>query len=173
MIKSVQINEKLYTLKASAYVIILYKEQFGSDLFSDLDKISVLKKTKSKRLSAFNAMVAYRLFWTMIYIGNDDISDPETFMKGIPENELADLINQAESVFIKSVSADKPVQSTGDNTEPITAEKLAVCCQSCGISLSDMDKYSLSFILRYMDEYINIRSSTHKKKAVQADFDTF
>lgn len=173
MIKSVHINEKLYTLKASAYVIILYKEQFGSDLFSDLDKISILKKTKSKRLSAFNAMVAYRLFWTMIYTGNTGISDPETFMKEIPTNELSDLINQAESVFIKSVSTNKPVQSTENNIEPITAEKFAVCCQSCGISLADTNNYSLGFILRYMDEYINIRSSTHKKKAVQADFDAF
>lgn len=172
MIKNIKIGEKDYILKNTASVLLIYKNQFRTDYLEDVLHISTVESIKD---SQHIGIVGYQLLWSMLKAGNPEISDPDVFYSEIPANQLTNLINLAGNFFLKAFPEATDIENQNNN--PLTAESLSVCCTSCGLTLHDMESYTLDFIIEYIDKYVDFKdpekNKPAKRKATQADFDRF
>lgn len=173
MIKNIKIGKKDYILKNTASVLLIYKNQFGTDYLEDVLHISTLECVKNTRQIG---VIGYQLLWSMLKAGNSEIPDPDVFYSEIPANHLTDLINLAGNFFLKTFPKVQEGKNEADNS-PFTAESLSVCCTSCGLTLHDMENYTLDFVIGYIDKYVDFKdpekNKPAKRKATQADFDRF
>lgn len=170
MIKTFKIGNKPLTLSATGGTLCIYKQQFGTEYYSDLKDTSRSNTLKT----------GFKLIWAMVKTANRDIPDPETWLNSFEEFPLVELLPDALSLLGKSFGESvKTSNSKGE--KPLTSESLVACCLSCGLSMNDIEQMSIGFLLDTISAYVEIKTGKNskstaqppKRKATQVDFDMF
>ena len=164
MEKTIKIGSKKIVIKASAAVLIYYKEQFGTEYNEDQEK---LKETQDEQ---FAVLMGGQLIWAMAKAANDNILSPEEFYEDIGSFDLDLAMIEATELFEKSCQGILD-SGTGDKT-PMTCEGLISSALLCKMTVSDLNKMSLAMVINVVNEYCAIKSGeTGYRQATQEDFD--
>lgn len=177
MIKTVTINDNNFTLAATGGMITIYKQQFGTEYYEDLEEISTASQESTKK-SLYNA---YKLIWAMSKAADNSITDPDNWINSYKEFPLLQLIPCALDVLTKSFSQITKDEDEETDGEKMTAENLVACCLACGMSIADINNLDIGFLINSVSEYVKIKSGgashstnkVHIRKATQADMDAF
>lgn len=148
MEKTIAYKGGTFNLRASAAVMIVYKEQFGAEYTDDFNRAV---KDPVKAVS-----VGYRLLWAMAKCADDNIPDPDVFFDGLGEDfDLLGAVKDAADLMKKSLgefAADNTdVSDTADEdveNDRGISERLVAVALRCGFSVVDLNKISLGFLLR-------------------------
>lgn len=165
MEKTIKIGNKKIVIKASAAVLIYYKEQFGTEYMEDREKLKSEEQDEE-----FAVLMGGQLIWAMAKAANDKILPPEEFYEDIGSFDLDLAMIEAAELFDKSCQNINN-DSTGERSE-LTSESIVSTALLCKMSLDDLNKLSLSMALNVINEYCRIKSGEEGyKQATQEDFD--
>ena len=147
MEKTIEYKSITFNLRASAAVMIVYKEQFGAEYTDDFNGAA---KDPVKAVS-----VGYRLLWAMAKCADDTIPDPDVFFDGLGDDfDLLGAVDTAAELMRKSLGefavCDAESADTGNETETDgdLSERLAASALRCGFSIADLNRISVGFLLR-------------------------
>lgn len=164
MERIISIGKKKVKLRASAAVLVIYKGQFGSDYTEDMASID--------RSLERAFITGCRILWSMAKSADDNIPPPEVWIEELGEFDAEQVFLQTKKLFEEScgdINSD-----SSEYGEPLTAESLATSALVCKLSITDLNKMSVSMALSIMSEYCNLRSGEEKvRNATQEDFDNF
>lgn len=172
MIKSFKIGNKPLTLSATGGTLCIYKQQFGTEYYNDLKDESNLNTLKT----------GFQIVWSMAKTADPAIPDPDAWLSSFKSFPLVELLPDALSLLGKSFGEIKKDKSSDEASKPLTSENLVACCLSCGLSMDDIQKMSIGFLLDTISAYIDIKTGKTAKeeaskpkvrKATQIDFDLF
>lgn len=147
MEKTIEYKGILINLRASAAVMIVYKEQFGVEYTDDFNGAA---KDPVKAVS-----VGYRLLWAMAKCADDSIPDPDVFIDGLGDDfDLLGAVDTAADLMRKSLGefavCDTDISDTEEGAEPDgdLSERLVASALRCGFSVADLNRISVGFLLR-------------------------
>lgn len=173
MEKTIKIGNKKVTLKATAGVIVRYKQQFSSDYTEDLAMLKSLNPDDRDKLITLHLKIGYQLVWAMAKTADHTIPSPDIWIKKFKSFDIDMVLCEAANLFLKSMENTNAVLDSGDS-EPITAENLLAMCLICGLNTNDIDNLSISMLINTINEYCGWQSSGNDvRQATQADFDAF
>ena len=145
MEKTIAYSGGKFNLRASAAVMIIYKEQFGVEYTEDFSAAIMAPAEAVK--------VGYRLLWAMAKCADDTIPDPDIFIDGLGEDfDLLGAVDSAAELMRKSLGefATEESGTEGEDSEPDNelSERLVASALRCGFSVSDLNHISVGFLLR-------------------------
>ena len=147
MEKTIAYSGGKFNLRASAAVMIIYKEQFGVEYTEDFSAAIMAPAEAVK--------VGYRLLWAMAKCADDTIPDPDIFIDGLGEDfDLLGAVDSAAELMRKSLGefAVCDTENTDKGEEAETdgdlSERLAASALRCGFSIADLNRISVGFLLR-------------------------
>ena len=145
MEKTIAYSGGKFNLRASAAVMIIYKEQFGVEYTEDFSAAIMAPAEAVK--------VGYRLLWAMAKCADDTIPDPDIFIDGLGEDfDLLGAVDSAAELMRKSLGefATEESGTEGEVSEPDNelSERLVASALRCGFSVSDLNRISVGFLLR-------------------------
>ncbi|MBS7389822.1 MAG: hypothetical protein KIG33_05745 [Oscillospiraceae bacterium] len=145
MEKTIAYSGGKFNLRASAAVMIIYKEQFGVEYTEDFSAAIMAPAEAVK--------VGYRLLWAMAKCADDTIPDPDIFIDGLGEDfDLLGAVDSAAELMRKSLGefATEESGTEGEVSEPNNelSERLVASALRCGFSVSDLNRISVGFLLR-------------------------
>ena len=164
MEKSIKIGTKDIVLRAVAGVLIIYKEQFGTEYVLDM---AALETNPDDALT-----VGGQLIWSMAKAANDKIPPPIQFYEELGSFDMDKVFYEAAELFDKSCQNIDTTNSSGN--EELTSENLVTSALFCKMTYDDLCKLSLSMALNIISQYNSVRSGDGLvHMATQADFDNF
>jgi hypothetical protein len=179
MEKTVYYKDNPISLKASAIILITYKQQFGKEYNEDLSKIKALIDTFASQelISSVISDVSLKLMWCMAKAANNSIIDYDTWKEQFDNEDISELLQEVDNLFKKSIGENDD-DISDEEYEPLKCENLVACCSLCGIDLNSLNNMSIGFALNTVKEYINIKYGSNKsepkaRKATQEDYDNF
>lgn len=155
MEKTIAYKGGTFNLRASAAVMIIYKEQFGAEYTDDYNRAV---KDPVKAVS-----VGYHLLWAMAKCADDTIPDPDIFIDGLGDDfDLLGAVDSAADIMMKSLGefaaeesetgGEDAAESDGDLSERLVASALR-----CGFSVADLNRISMGFLLRCINANLSGR----------------
>ena len=155
MEKTIAYSGGKFNLRASAAVMIIYKEQFGVEYTEDFSAAIMAPAEAVK--------VGYRLLWAMAKCADDTIPDPDIFIDGLGEDfDLLSAVDSAAELMRKSLGefAAEGSGTEGEVSEPDNelSERLVASALRCGFSVSDLNRISVGFLLRCISANLEGRS---------------
>ena len=155
MEKTIAYSGGKFNLRASAAVMIIYKEQFGVEYTEDFSAAIMAPAEAVK--------VGYRLLWAMAKCADDTIPDPDIFIDGLGEDfDLLGAVDSAAELMRKSLGefAAEESDTEGEASEPDNelSERLVASALRCGFSVSDLNRISVGFLLRCISANLEGRS---------------
>ena len=155
MEKTIAYSGGKFNLRASAAVMIIYKEQFGVEYTEDFSAAIMAPAEAVK--------VGYRLLWAMAKCADDTIPDPDIFIDGLGEDfDLLGAVDSAAELMRKSLGEFAAAESgtEGEVSEPDNelSERLVASALRCGFSVSDLNRISVGFLLRCISANLEGRS---------------
>ena len=155
MEKTIAYSGGKFNLRASAAVMIIYKEQFGVEYTEDFSAAIMAPAEAVK--------VGYRLLWAMAKCADDTIPDPDIFIDGLGEDfDLLGAVDSAAELMRKSLGefAAEESGTEWEASEPDNelSERLVASALRCGFSVSDLNRISVGFLLRCISANLEGRS---------------
>lgn len=155
MEKTIAYSGGKFNLRASAAVMIIYKEQFGVEYTEDFSAAIMAPAEAVK--------VGYRLLWAMAKCADDTIPDPDIFIDGLGEDfdllgavdSAAELMRKSLGEFAAEESGTEEEASEPDNE---LSERLVASALRCGFSVADLNRISVGFLLRCISANLEGRS---------------
>ena len=145
--KTIRYSGGQFNMRASAAVLIAYKEQFGAEYTEDFTAAGKSPLTAIK--------VGYRLIWAMAKCANRDIADPDIFREGLGDDfDLLSAVEAAADLMQKSLGIyDDSCNDadTGDTESDELSERLTISALRCGFSVADLNDISVGFLLRCIE----------------------
>lgn len=167
MEKTIKIDGKKVTLKATAGALVRYKQQFGTDYIDDLCKFKTLDESDKSKIVEMYVKIGYQLIWSMAKTADSKIPSPDLWIKKLKKIDIDNLLSEATALFDMSMAG---IEDCEDGGEPISAESLLAVSLSCGLNTTDIDNLSMSMLLNTIKEYCELRDSGDNE---QAYFDSF
>lgn len=164
MEKRIKIGNKVFNIKATAGVLIIYKQEFGSDYTEDMQEAQM---SVEKTVEA-----GFKLLWSMAKAADGSIPSPEEWLEELGNFDIEEAFTAAKDLFEKS--CDGITSDGGGSGEKLTAENLAASALVCKMSMGDLSEMTLSMALNIISEYCDMRSAEDGiREATQEDFDAF
>lgn len=166
----VRAGKRIIPLRATAGALTRYKEQFRTEYIDDLDRVKYFyEEEKTAEAAKMQLLSSYRLMWSMARTYDKSIPDPDSWLDELGNIDMAKIIIDVTSLWSASL---KPTGEVGDKGgEPVTAEGLTALTRACGMDASDMDEYSVGYILAAIHKKIEMESDDGYRMATQEDFD--
>ena len=163
MITYMSVGDKLIKLKMSAGVLLRYKEQFGVECTDEYNEISKMIENNADKMAISEKIIrnAKRMLFCM--------SNADADMLSVTLND--ENIKEINEIFYKSLPKDNKDNSSSTS---FSSEKFTAICLECGLTMQDIDNYSLKFIMNIITEHINLHKTSNKdnvRMATQADID--
>lgn len=152
MIKSIKAGERYINLKASAAALIIYKQQFGKEYTQDYQDAQSGKGA---------AQTGYQLVWSLAKCADNSIPDPEIWLKTLGKDfDIAQAVKTAAELIYESMGefAEDKGDSEEDTDNSNLSERIAAVALRCGFTIADMNEVSISFLIRCVNEHIDIVS---------------
>lgn len=91
-----KINDKEYNLKYTGRTLLIYKEQFHSDMMVDCQKIK----------DSFNMLTLMQICWAMLKAGDKEAPDYEEFLDNVEVNDTS-MIEEMNACLFRDGSVTK------------------------------------------------------------------
>jgi hypothetical protein len=147
--KTIRYNGGQFNMRASAAVLIAYKEQFGTEYTEDFTAAGKSPLTAIK--------VGYRLIWAMAKCADRNIADPDIFREELGDDfDLFSAVEAAADLMYKSLDiygTDDGCNNTDteDTESDELSERLTISAIRCGFSVADLNDISVGFLLRCIE----------------------
>lgn len=147
--KTIRYSGGQFNMRASAAVLIAYKEQFGAEYTEDFMAAGKSPLTAIK--------VGYRLIWAMAKCADRNIADPDIFRKDLGDDfDLLSAVEAAADLMQKSLGiygTDDGCNDadTEDTESDELSERLTISALRCGFSVADLNDISVGFLLRCIE----------------------
>lgn len=122
MEKTVQIDGKDVVLKATAYNLVLYRAEFGQDLFQEKAKVFAAISGSQLTLSKIDGLGVARMIWCMAKTADESLPGFNQWMRSIEDLPVVDLLSDNIELFISNMSQKSEIKKAAD-TEPETDEE--------------------------------------------------
>ena len=155
MEKTIAYSGGKFNLRASAAVMIIYKEQFGVEYTEDFSAAIMAPAEAVK--------VGYRLLWAMAKCADDTIPDPDIFIDGLGEDfDLLGAVDSAAELMRKSLgefaAEESGTEGEVSELDNELSERLVASALRCGFSVADLNRISVGFLLRCISANLEGRS---------------
>lgn len=167
MEKTVIMGETEVVLRASAGVLVIYKEQFGTEYINDLAEL----KENEENERAID--IGGKLIWAMAKAHDDKTPPPVEFYEEVGSFDMSGVFASAADLFDRSCEGIKEI-SDSDGSEQLTAEELVTSALLCKMTVADLNKMSLAMVINIISDYCAIKSGEGiTREATQRDYDNF
>lgn len=123
MERTVTIDGKDVVLKASAYNLVLYRAEFGEDIFvAKSDVFSALEGT-TLNLRKIDGLGTAKMLWCMAKTADEKLPGFNEWMKSIDDLPIIDLLSDNLELFVSNMNQKSEIKKAAD-TEPETEEKV-------------------------------------------------
>ena len=158
-----------FNIRASAAVLIRYKEQFGAEYTDDYAEMG------SNILNS--VIVGKRLLWCMAKCADTSIPAPDAFYSDIEGKcDIVDAIIKASEMMKDSLGefvSDEAEEGGGDNESYELSESLTSSAIRFGFSVADMNEISTGFMLKAMLKSVKNVESDKPREATDEDIENF
>lgn len=149
--KTIRYSGGQFNMRASAAVLIAYKEQFGAEYTEDFTAAGKSPLTAIK--------VGYRLIWAMAKCADRNIADPDIFRESLGDDfdllsaveAAADLMQKSLGIYGTDDGCNDNNADTGDAESDELSERLTMSALRCGFSVADLNDISVGFLLRCIE----------------------
>ena len=182
MEKIIGIDNKSYTVKATALSLIIYRANFGRDGLQD---ITSLIPTDAQNAAQIDGMTILKLFWSFIKAADKNAPPFDLWLQNQnmqPLKIAAAVLHQVVELSLANVQTkikSKQV-SAGGTSEPITTELLLYRATDRGLNLLDFEYMTIGMVMDYLTLCNNVDIEGRNKKpeeptrmATQSDIDAF
>ena len=113
MIKTVHIDGREVTFKSTAATALRYKQQFNSDFFADMVRLSPIaqfagqKEVPAEVLQQLDFEVFYNILWTMARTADPTLPDPIAWLDTFEEFPVFDILPEVQDLLAKTLSMSK------------------------------------------------------------------
>lgn len=175
MEKCITLGDKQITIRATAGVLVIYKEQFGTEYMEDTAALEFddngMPMTEEDGRRALT--IGGQLLWAMAKAADDKILPPIQFYEDIGSFDADYAYSEAAELFAMSCDGAEDM-SSGKSNEKLTSENLVTSALLCKMSYTDLCKISVAMALNIINQYCAIKSGEEvTRKATQEDFDNF
>lgn len=118
----VNIDGKEVTLKATAYNLIVYRSEFGEDIFKARANIFQAIKGTTVDLETVDSLGVARMTWAMAKTADEKLPSFDTWMRGIENLPVIDLLGRCLNLFLSNMNQISDIKKAPD-TEPETDEE--------------------------------------------------
>ncbi len=123
MEKTVKIDGKDVVLKASAYNLVLYRAEFGMDIFQAKADIFGALVGNRIELQKVDSLAVARMIWTMAKTADESLPGFGAWMRSIEDLPVVDLLSDNIELFISNMSQKSEIKKAPD-TEPEAEEEI-------------------------------------------------
>lgn len=117
MEKTVKIDGKDVVLKATAYNLVVYRAEFGEDIFTaKSDVFSALEGT-TLNLRKIDGLGTAKMIWCMAKTADEKLPGFIAWMKDIEDLPIIDLLSDNLELFISNMNQRTDIKKAAD-TEP-------------------------------------------------------
>lgn len=175
MEKTIKIGGRDINFKATGGTLCIYKQQFGAEYCEELYKLKVIENSgiyTPDQIYLEQYKISYRLIWSMAKTVDRSIPDPERWAEGFKKFPMQEILSQVMPLF--SFGEKEDTGEGGDGG--ISSEALTACAIACGLTTEDIYNMPIDFLMKTIEESINIKSGKRKgdvQKATQKDIDRF
>lgn len=166
-------------IKATAGVLIRYKQQFGREYMDDLLEVSNIEDIESESNQLKIATIGYNLLWAMAKTADNSTPPPEEFLNLFDRDimKIMPFVEVAEELFKKSMDGIRDFKNSGKSDTPIRTEHLIALSSMSGFNTQDIDNLSISMLFNSIGEYWEMKTGgtdeNGVREATQADIDAF
>lgn len=174
MEKTILIGGHEINFKATGGTLCIYKQQFGTEYFEDVLKITEMQKVlqyTAEDVYLRQYKVGYQLIWSMAKNADKNIPDPEKWAKQFESFPMSKILPQVTALFRSPEDG-----GNSKDGESITSESLCACAIACGLTMEDVYEMPLDFLVNCISESIELKGGKKKdrvRKATQQDFMRF
>lgn len=122
MEKTVKIDGKNVVLSATAYNLVLYRAEFGEDIFVAKSDVFAALEGTSLNLRKIDGLGAAKMIWCMAKTADERLPGFNEWMKTIDDLPIVDLLSDNLELFVSNMSQSTHIKKVAD-TEPETDEK--------------------------------------------------
>lgn len=165
MTKFINFGNKTIGLRFSAGAFIKYKEEFGTEYPAENEKIQEMLKGNHPTIETIQKVLdnIKKITWCMADLYSP-CSQAEIF--GLCFDNRA--VQEINYWLHESVSCGEDAESTGEK-ENFNSENFVAICLECGLTMRDIEKYSVRFLVNIVNRYIDLHKPEEAKKATQED----
>lgn len=174
MEKTIKIGGRDINFKATCGTLCIYKQQFGAEYCEELYKLKVMENSGAytpDKIYLEQYKISYRLIWSMAKNADKTIPDPERWAEKFKKFPMQEILSQIMELFSFDESKGKDSEESNISSEALTA-----CAIACGLTTEDIYNMPIDFLVKTIDESINIKSGKERngvRKATQLDIDRF
>lgn len=122
MERTVKIDGKDVVLKATAYNLVIYRAEFGQDMFQAKANIFSALHGNQITLSKIDGLTVARMTWCMAKTADESLPGFNQWMKGIEDLPIVDLLSDNIQLFVSNMSQNSEIKKAPD-TEPEADEE--------------------------------------------------
>lgn len=173
MEKTIKINGKDINFKATCGTLCIYKQQFGAEYCDELYRVKTMEDTglyTPDQIYLEQYAISYRFIWAMAKNADKSLPDPERWAEQFKKFPMQEILSQVMELFPSDENKSK------DGGGNMSSEGLTACAIACGLTTEDVYEMPIDFLVKTIDEAINIKSGKKKngtRNATQRDIDKF
>ena len=123
MERTVTIDGKAVALKASAYNLVLYRAEFGEDIFVAKSDVFAALEGTTLNLRKIDGLGTAKMLWCMAKTADEKLPGFNEWMKSIDDLPIIDLLSDNLELFVSNMNQKSEIKKAAD-TEPETDEEV-------------------------------------------------
>lgn len=162
----IKIGGSAITLKCTAGTLFLYREFFGKEFISEIEKNDDIN-------------ASFKFMWACAKTADSSFAPPEMWAEQVAGHDLTAPITTAMKLLERSIKIDADIETdedgASDGAEWSSAKTIAQGLM-VGLSYEDMREMSVGLLISVLKKFCDIRAGGDEpksRKATQADFDKF
>lgn len=163
MIRSIEIDDKMLTLKSSVYTWFTYKAGFGAELPEDMARAIAIDGQRTKELDDVTRAALLgqemrlflQLLWAFASEGTPGLPPFEQWVQDIENIDITAVINAITELYTATIKPDRRNRGSGNGDSGATStEVLADMLLDVGVSISDMKNITVGQAINIIREHV-------------------
>lgn len=117
MEKTVKIDGKDVRLMATAYNLVIYRAEFGQDMFQAKSEVFSAISGSQLALNKIDGLGVARMIWTMAKTADESLPGFNQWMRSVEDLPVVDLLSDNLELFVSNMSQKTQIKKASD-TEP-------------------------------------------------------
>lgn len=163
MIRSIEIDGKMLTLKSSVYTWFAYKAGFGAELPEDMARAIAIDGQRVKELDDVTRAALLgqemrlflQLLWAFASEGTPGLPPFEQWVQGIENIDITGVIKTITELYTATIKPDRRNRGSGSgDSGTVSTEALADMLLDVGVSVSDMKNITVGQAINIIREHV-------------------
>ena len=165
MIRSIEIDGKMITLKSSVYTWFAYKAGFGAELPEDMARAIAIDGQRAKELDDVTRAALLgqemrlflQLLWAFASEGTPGLPPFEQWVQSVESIDITGAIKTITELYTATIKPDRRNRGGGSedaNSGTISTEALADMLLDVGVSISDMKNITVGQAINIIREHV-------------------